>query len=82
MNRVIITETLALRIGNSLLDNEDSFWQAMKQKVLLEKILIANLINRIAILETLATRSGSSFSQERKFFLPQLKIKDSFKGYS
>ena len=38
MDRVAISETLATRIGNSFLNNENSFQQAMKQRVLLERI--------------------------------------------
>ena len=34
MNRIAISKTLALRIGNSFLENENSFWQVMKQTVL------------------------------------------------
>ena len=49
--------------------NENSFGQAMKQKVNLEGMLNRNLTNRIAISETLATRSRNSFSQERGFVL-------------
>ena len=38
MDRVAILETLAARVGNSFLKNENSFQQVMKQRVLLERI--------------------------------------------
>ena len=38
MDRVTILETLAARVGNSFLKNENSFQQVMKQRVLLERI--------------------------------------------
>ena len=39
MDRIAISETaLAKRIGTSFLKNENSFWQAIKQKVPLEKM--------------------------------------------
>ena len=38
MDRIAISETLAARIRNSFLKNENSFQQAMKQRVLLERI--------------------------------------------
>ena len=39
MDRIAISsETLAIRIGNSFLKNENSFGQAMKQRVLVERM--------------------------------------------
>ena len=38
MDGIAISETLATRIGNSFLKNEDSFWQARRKKVLLERM--------------------------------------------
>ena len=37
MGRIAISETLATRIGNYFLKNENSFQQAMEQRVLLER---------------------------------------------
>ena len=37
MDRIAISGTLATRIGNSFLKNENSFQQAMKQRVILER---------------------------------------------
>ena len=67
MNRVIITETLALRIGNSLLDNEDSFWQAMKQKVLLERIFNCKSYKQ-------NRNFRNSCHKKREFFFSRTKI--------
>ena len=38
MDSIAISGTLAVRIGTSFLKNENYFWQAMKQKVLLERM--------------------------------------------
>ena len=71
--RISISETLAPRIGNSFLENENSFQQGMKQRVLLYIIFIANLMHRIAISETLATRIGNSFLKNENSFQQVMK---------
>ena len=74
MDRIAISETaLTKRIETSFFKNENSFWQATKQKVPLEKCLIADLTNRIAISVPHATRIWISFSQNEDSLLQEMR---------
>ena len=74
MNRIAISEmALTKRIETSFLKNENSFWQAMKQKVPLGKCLIADLTNRISISVPRATRIWISFAQNEDSLLQEMR---------
>ena len=68
MDRVAILETLAARVGNSFLKNENSFQQVMKQRVLLERIFNQKSYEQ--------NRKSRNLPQESEVLF--LKNKDSF----
>ena len=85
MDRIVISETLAARIGNSFLKNENSFQQAMKQRVFLERIFSHNLMNRIAISDSclknlefffVGMRILSGRQRSKRFFWKECLIAD------
>ena len=78
MDRIAISGTLATRIGNSFLKNENSFQQAMKQRVLLERTFDRKSYEALRTESvTLVTRIRNSFSQERGFFLAGKEVEGS-----
>ena len=77
MDSIGISETVAIRIGNSFLKNENSFGRQWSRKFFWKEFLIANLTNRIAISETHVTRIRNFFPQERGFFLEDSEVEGS-----
>ena len=68
MDRIAISsETLAIRIGNSFLKNENSFGQAMKQRVLVERMFDRNFRNScLKNLEFFFSRTRILFDRQVK----------------
>ena len=62
MDRIAFSEILAPRIGDSFLKNENSFQQAMKQRVLLGRIFYRKSYEQNRISGTLVIRIRNSFS--------------------
>ena len=86
LKRISISETLVPRSGNSFLKNENSFQQAMKQRVLLERIFneksyeqncnFRNSCHKNPEFFFSRTRILSSRQRSRRFFWKECLIAD------
>ena len=68
MDRIAISETLAARIRNSFLKNENSFQQAMKQRVFLERIFSHKSYEQNCNFRLLPQESGILFRRNEDSF--------------
>ena len=69
LKRISISKTLVPRSGNSFLKNENSFQQAMEQRVLLERMFNCKSHGQNCNFRNSCYKNREFFSQERDFFL-------------